>query len=174
MKRTACSIATVVLAGCPKNEKSVETLISETPSPEETPAPQLVAAYLVKNGELEEGCYWEEINIQYQTGEKRKASIGYKPEGVQGSYADDQLLLSMSNWPSRPPYILVSIDVGLDGNLDFGTAITGETPSLSPFAALDHLEQVFFQRDYTRLVFGFADRIREIEDIKALQEVQPQ
>lgn len=168
-----------LLAGCPKTQNTIETNVvpPDTSTFSLSVDRQLIAAYLIKNGELEEGVYWRKLNIHPNAMAPfaKEISIAYEPKGVKGSYADDNLILSTLMWkPSQCYYDLVSIDTGLDGDIDFGTTTNCETQSFVPFDALDSLEQLFLQRDYRRIVLALAYRIHETEDLKALQEVRPQ
>ncbi len=160
MNKPILSGLALLLAGCPKTQNAVETS-----SPQETPAPQLVAAYLIKNGLYNEGVY----RLDFETDTGTPFSVGYYSDGVKGSFADDGLFLLVFNEPDNA----LCYDIGLDGTLDFVTDTNDATP-LFPFTSLTAEQQLALSTNYMGFVSAFADYIRKNEDIKTLQKVQPQ
>lgn len=167
MNKTLLSgLTALLLAGCPKKEKRVETLVDEASSPQKIPAPQLVVGYLIKNNALAD----DGMTYQASFGDEQEEffAVMYTPQGKKGDYTDDTF--SMVFLQSPPAFII--IDEAVDGTIDIVTNADEATPYV-PMTALTPGDQEKIQKMYRDTLTVIVNGILETEDVKTLQGVQP-
>lgn len=178
MKRTACSIATVVLAGCSrfsgcfsKEEaaKKEEATVQGTPAFLFSEAAQeqahLVAAYLVTKGVRYEQVYG--TNYKSDSGE---LTLIYQPEGNAGDYTDDQFIAAFE---SASGFSVLYYDYGLDGIPDMISDVQ-ETSPVIPLEVYSPEDQQVQVNMYRTILSTVESMIQKSEDVDALKKVGPQ
>lgn len=172
MKRTACSIATVVLAGCSrlsgcfsKQEAAPATpAVSEISEVAQEQA-HLVAAYLVTKGDRYEQVYG--TNYKSDSGE---LTLIYQPEGNAGDYTDDQFLAAFE---SASGFSVLYYDYGVDGTPDKISDVQ-ETSPVIPLEVYSPEDQQVHVNMYRTILSTAESMIQKSDDIDALKKVGPQ
>ncbi len=177
-KQFLSGLIALLLAGCPKNEKSVETLDNKTSvaPPSSSPstytplsfdvALQLVVGYLIKNNALaNDGITYQ---ASFGHGQEELFAVMYTPQGKKGDYTDDTF--SMAFLQSPPAFIV--IDEAVDGTVNIVTNSDEATPYV-PMTAFTPEDQEKVQKMYRDTLTVIVNSILETEDVKTLQEMQP-
>lgn len=143
--KTILGLAALVLTGCPKTQKTVDTVSAAHPvAVMHTPATNqvIIAEYLLRTGEVHDKGFFCQT---YYT-QEGDFTWCYKEQGTPNNYADDVLVLEVGT-------LLTIIDDGLDGVVDYVKA--PHTADRVPFASLPEQEQTFGSMQYTNFVSVF-------------------
>lgn len=160
-------LTALLLAGCSKTQKSVETHAMIASSSEEIPAPQLVAGYLIKNNALaDDGMTYQ---ASFGLGQEVLIAVMYTPQGKKGDYTDDTFSMAFLQ---QPPAFIV-IDQAVDGTVDIVTDADEATPYI-PVTAFTPEDQETVQKMYRDTLSYCVSGILDTENVKTLRRVQPQ